>query len=99
MFTRFQDSVNFNIKDKNVLQQKLKSHMAGEVLLHEETAILKKDFELTERNSAVTVSSLLIAKENLDKEKDELERSVKILQMDVNLKVEYSDKVIEKNNV
>jgi len=80
------------------LQQKLKSHMAGEVLLHEEIAILKKDFELTEMNSAVTASSLLNAKENLDKEKDELERSVKSLQMDVNLKIEYSDKVTEKLN-
>merc|ERR1712238_520752 len=33
-----------------------------------------------------------------DKEKDELERSVKSLQMDVNLKIEYSDKVTEKLN-
>ena len=79
-----------------MLQQKLKSHMAEEVLLHEETAILKKDFELTERNSAVTASSLLNAKENLDKKKDELERYVKSLQMDINLKVEYLDKVTHK---
>jgi len=37
----------------------MEEYVNGDVLLHEETAILK-DFELTERNSAVTVSSLCL---------------------------------------
>ena len=38
----------------------MEEYVNGDVSFHEETAILKKDFELTERNSAVTVSSLCL---------------------------------------